>query len=56
MNREIKFRAWDKNEKRMWWNVQDAYDSGGHHCCPDGPKKESCVEFFPGHSGNKENM
>ena len=24
--REIKFRAWDKDYKRMFWNVQDAYD------------------------------
>lgn len=35
MKREIKFRAWDKKEKRMWWNVQNAYDTLGTHCCPD---------------------
>lgn len=24
--REIKFRAWEKENKKMWFNVQDAYD------------------------------
>lgn len=27
MNREIKFRAWDKEEKKMFYDVQNAYDS-----------------------------
>lgn len=26
MNREIKFRAWDKEYKQMWFDVQQAYD------------------------------
>lgn len=29
--REIKFRAWDKNSKLMFFNVQDTYDMLGHH-------------------------
>ncbi len=33
--REIKFRAWDKDEKRMWWNVQSAYDMMGCHVMPE---------------------
>lgn len=27
MNREIKFRAWDKEENRMFYDVQNIYDS-----------------------------
>lgn len=26
MNREIKFRAWDKKEKKMYYDVQNTYD------------------------------
>jgi len=32
MQRPIKFRAWDEKEKKMWFNVQDAYDSMACHC------------------------
>ncbi len=35
MNREIKFRAWDKVNNRMWYNVQNCYDTLNHHCCED---------------------
>jgi len=35
MKKEIKYRAWDIAEKRMWFNVQKAYDTMGHHCCED---------------------
>lgn len=27
MNREIKFRAWDKELNKMWFEVQDFYDT-----------------------------
>ena len=30
--REIKFRAWDKENKKMWYNVQKAYDNLGSFC------------------------
>lgn len=33
--REIKFRAWDKTQERMWLNVQNAYDTLEQHCCED---------------------
>ena len=33
--REIKFRAWDAENKRYWWNVQDAYDTLVSHHTPD---------------------
>lgn len=36
MNRAIKYRAWDLVKKRMWWNVQDAYDTLGIHHREDG--------------------
>ena len=35
MGREIKFRAWDKELKRMWWNVQTAYDGHDGHGTPE---------------------
>lgn len=35
MTREIKFRAWDKLEKRMFWNVQNAYDTLDDHFPPE---------------------
>lgn len=36
--RLIKYRAWDVTEKRMWWNVQAAYDTLGIHHVPDPDK------------------
>ena len=27
MNREIKFRVWDKEHKRFWWDVQHLHDT-----------------------------
>lgn len=36
--REIKYRAWDIRENRMWWNVQNLYDITTVHCCPDPTK------------------
>ena len=29
MNDRFRFRAWDKKNKRMLYNIQDAYDDGG---------------------------
>lgn len=43
MSRVIKFRAWDKKEKRMWWNVQNAYDTLEDHGKIEG--KDNC--FYP---------
>ena len=40
--REIKFRAWDKKEKRMYWNVESAYDSLHCHNVPDDPEECGC--------------
>ena len=49
--REIKFRAWDKSKRRMWWNVQDAYDTLGNHDTEDyRGKKEQ--EFYPSSFGH----
>lgn len=45
--REIKFRAWDKEEKKMWWNVQNAYDTLGSYCKhedEDDLNNCSCIE------------
>jgi len=33
--REIKFRAWDKSQLKMWFNVQNAYDTLGYHDIED---------------------
>lgn len=41
LKREIKFRAWDKKEKRMWWNVQNAYDTLGWHHTPNPEDRRS---------------
>lgn len=40
MTREIKFRAWDKSEKKMYYNVQNSYDTimGGAWCGDVSPK------------------
>ena len=38
MNREIKFRAWDKEENEMIYDVQDTYD---YKCNGDGAHEES---------------
>jgi uncharacterized phage protein (TIGR01671 family) len=39
--RKISFRAWDKEERRMWLNVQNAYDTLGKHC-----EHDDCDCFF----------
>lgn len=31
--REIEFRAWDKEEKRYWFDCQNVYDSSNAPCC-----------------------
>ena len=41
--REIKFRAWNKEEKRMYWNVQAAYDTLHCHNVPDDSKDCDCL-------------
>lgn len=43
MDREIKFRAWDKDEKCMIYNVQDTYD---YKCGNDGALAESFKEVL----------
>ena len=48
MSREIKFRAWDKKEKRYWWNVQNAYDGVENHDTPDPEVYQKKV--FPNYS------
>lgn len=54
--REIKFRAYDKREKRMWYNVQDAYDT--LVCHHSGDQKYSdcklCFDDNPGFISFKE--
>lgn len=40
--RAIKFRAWSKKEKRMYWNVQAAYDTLHCHNIEDDSKDCSC--------------
>jgi len=48
--RDFKFRAWDKDEKRMWFNVQNAYDMQERHCCESTEYDCKCTgnnnEFF----------
>ena len=46
MKREIKFRAWDKRNKRMWWNVQSAYDTLHNHHTPDEEKEDEGENIF----------
>lgn len=49
--REIKFRAWDTSIKKMWVNVQNAYDTLHHHCCEDencNHKTDLFVDSFGG--------
>ena len=51
--RDLKFRAWDKTEKRMWWNVQNAYDMLGCHNAPLNQGQDcDCKEghYFPPNS------
>ena len=47
--KDIRFRAWDKIEKRMWWNVQEAYDTLHSHHTPDPDVDSSALEdqFMP---------
>lgn len=55
MKREIKFRAWDEEKKKMWWNVESAYDT--LHCHNYNHKEEDedcdCEEhrFMPSSFG-----
>lgn len=42
--REIEFRCWDKVNKKMWHNVQNAYDTLHHHCLHS--EDENCECFF----------
>lgn len=51
MTREISFRAWDKKEKRMWWNVQNAYDTLGTHCCEEETSECKHDDFSPSSFG-----
>lgn len=48
--REIKFRAWDKDEKKMIYDAQDTYDWGACGCkipaSNFGELLKSCPEFF----------
>lgn len=52
----FKFRAWDKQEKRMWWNVQDAYDTLHCHNYPENTKYWDCNckthDFMPSSFGS----
>lgn len=43
--RQIKFRAWDKKIKKMWWNVQNAYDGQENHQNPD-KEDDNCDYSF----------
>lgn len=52
MNRLIKFRAWDNEKKRMWWNVQNAYDTLGVHCCPKETDECRHDDFMPSSFGD----
>jgi uncharacterized phage protein (TIGR01671 family) len=46
--RTLKFRAWDKDEKKMWWNVQNAYDTLHCHNIPGDKYDCGCKDhFFP---------
>ena len=51
--RIYKFRAWDKENKRMWWNVQNAYDTlGNHHTEDQNMENEEMADvFFPSNFG-----
>lgn len=51
--RKIRFRAWDIAEKRMWWNVQNAYDTLGCHNIPEDKDDCDCKEhmFLPSSFG-----
>src|SRR3990167_7817063 len=40
--RKIKFRAWDKQSKKMWFDVQDAYDTLHDHCLHSELERETC--------------
>lgn len=51
--REIKFRAWNKEEKRMYFNVQKAYDMANCHNQPNNIcDREDCDhDFIPSSFG-----
>lgn len=42
MKRELKFCAWDKINKKMWYNVQNAYDTLGEHCEHSAEEQKTC--------------
>jgi uncharacterized phage protein (TIGR01671 family) len=50
--REIKFRAWDFENKRMWWNVQDAYDTLERHDVEFPDALSHKIDFFPNSFGS----
>ena len=47
MNREIKFRGWDKETKEMYNNIQDGncFDDGSVYSFPDFLENRGCHEF-----------
>ena len=53
--RPIKFRAWCKEDKRMYWNVQNAYDTLACHNFPetcDDKDIECDHDFMPSSFGS----
>ena len=57
MNDRFRFRVWDKNNKRMLYNIQDAYDGGGVED-EKGNEVEDCYadcfsSFFPYNDNDK---
>lgn len=53
MRRDIKFRAWGIDNKRMWFNVQNAYDMQICHNKPECKGYCGCedVHFYPSSFG-----
>ena len=42
MNDRFRFRAWDKNNKRMLYNIENAYDTG----CVEDEKGNSVIDCY----------